>query len=453
MVLLFVNLIVVIIKNKIYSGIVLDQGKQGEGIVYIDQFPIYIPNVIPGDDIQFKILKVEKRRAFARLQRLIKGSADRTLARCSVADQCGGCQLQHQSVRSQLIFKSNLLASRLGRFIDISNVDFLPMIQGEQEWATRNKMQFAFAMGSDELKIGLSAARSHRVIDLDYCHVMSQEMNDVLKAVKTWHAQDQVPVYDERSGYGVLRHMSVRYSYFTREVMIILTTATDFDLRSFREAMTSVKGVVSLFHTIQGDPTDDRVLGRELHHVWGKLTIDDEVYGIKCQVSPRSFMQANALLVNRLYEIVFHHIKPEQSILDLYCGTGVMTCAIAQKFMNVRGVDNNSDAIKDAKKNADRNNVSVDFYCQDVTDFLDGFPDLSDFCIILDPPRQGCSEEVLKKIGDANVGQLIYISCYPDTLGRDLRLLCNIGFQVESIQGVDMFCHTPHIEAIASLKK
>ncbi|MEK9727134.1 MAG: 23S rRNA (uracil(1939)-C(5))-methyltransferase RlmD [Candidatus Margulisiibacteriota bacterium] len=438
-------------KNKLYKGNVTQQGKLGEGIIVFDECPVYIPNTIPGDRVVFKLLKLEKRRAFGKLIEILLSSPDRVSAPCSVAMQCGGCQLQHQSKDAQLGFKFNLLKSRLSRFIDIDEIQFLPVLANDVLWGTRNKMQFAFSNGSDGVAIGLYAHRSHRVIDFDYCHVMSSSMNQVVRAIKAWVNMNLVSVFDEHTGQGVLRHLTLRTSHVTGQIMIILTLGDMFDMRSFVTAISQVAGVASIYVSVQSDKTNDQVMGDELHHIWGALVIDDVVHGCKCQVSPKSFMQANGSLVNKLYKTVIDSVLPSDVILDLYCGTGVMTCALAKYFDHVVGVDNNVSAIEDAKRNAEENRVNVQFFCEDVVNYISNVS-LGNATVILDPPRQGCSEHVIKSLIQIQPKQIIYVSCYPDTLGRDLRAFTSNGFRVQSVQAVDMFCHTPHVEAVAKLE-
>tara|TARA_B100001121_G_scaffold298108_1_gene305285 strand:- start:296 stop:1633 length:1338 start_codon:yes stop_codon:yes gene_type:complete len=439
----------VLVKNSDYSGQITDQGKKGEGIVWRDGFPVYIPNGIPGDQVEFKVLKVDKRRAFGKLLRVIVPSSDRVEPKCSVALQCGGCQLQHQSQVSQVRFKSNVLVSRLSRFVDLSNVLVQPMVSADRQWATRNKMQFAFGMGNDGLKIGLYAPRSHRVVNMDYCEIMSASMNQVLAAIRAWHAVAQVSVFNELTGEGVLRHVSVRHSYVTGELMVILTVGEGFDYSGVVAAIQGVDGVCSMYVSIQSDPSDDRVLGDHLDLVWGCSTIRDVVCGTTCYVSPKTFMQANAMLVNRLYQILMKSLNVQGALVDLYCGAGVLTCSLARHYDQVIGVDNNESAIGDAQRNAKENGLNVEFVCQDAGDFLRAYSD-EDMTIIVDPPRQGLA--IVPELLQKKPSQIVYVSCYPDTLGRDLRGFVEGGYRISSIQGVDMFCHTPHIECVVVLE-
>ena len=276
----------VLVKNSTIMGKITDQGKMGEGIFWHDGFPCIFP-------IAFLVMTLNLKSS--RLINLYiwkviagKGSKlDRVEPKCSVASQCGGCQLQHQSQLSQVSFKSNLLVSRLSRFVDLSNVQIEPMLSGDRQWATRNKMQFAFGIGADGLEIGLYAPRSHRVVNLDYCDIMSKSMNQVLAAIRSWHSQAQVPVFNEMTGDGILRHVTLRHSYVSGELMVILTVSTSFDMDSFIDAVRQVEGVTSVFVSYQADPKNDQALGDEVVHKWGRQNIQDVVCGTICQVSPK----------------------------------------------------------------------------------------------------------------------------------------------------------------------
>ena len=225
-------------KNETYQGVVSALGKRGEGIVLLQECPIYIPNAIPGDRVQFKVIKIEKRRAFAKLIQVISASVDRVDPKCSIALQCGGCQLQHQHQTAQIKFKTSLLQDRLSRFIDLSGTSILPLLFGVKHYETRNKMQFAFAMGQEGLQIGLYAPRSHRVINVSNCEIMSGPMNAVLNSLKRWHLNAKTSVFDEQTGEGVLRHVVIRYSYATGQLMVIVTAGQLFDSTSMIDALS-----------------------------------------------------------------------------------------------------------------------------------------------------------------------------------------------------------------------
>ncbi len=438
-------------KNETYQGVVSALGKRGEGIVQLDQFPIYIPNAIPGDTIEFKAIKIEKRRAFGKLIQLISTSTDRVDPKCSIALQCGGCQLQHQHLTAQIQFKTTLLQDRLSRFIDLSEVNMMPLLFGTTQYETRNKMQFAFAMAQEGLQIGLYAPRSHRVVNVTNCEIMSAPMNAVLRSLKRWHLNAKTSVFDEQTGEGVLRHVVIRYSYATGQLMVIVTVGQLIDSTSMIEFLSDVPGMTSIYLSLQSDPTNDGVLGDELRHVWGSKTITDHIGKVQAIISPHTFMQANAHLVHDLYAAIIKRLDFDRPVYDLYCGAGVLSCAIALAGFDVIAVDNNPSAISDAKANAVQNDVSIQFKCQDVIQFLTSHSD-SNRQVIVDPPRQGLASAVIHSLIKIAPKQIIYVSCFPDTLGRDLRLFVDGGYTVHSVQGVDMFCHTPHIEAIVVLE-
>ncbi len=439
-------------KNETYQGIVSAQGKRGEGIVQRDEFPIYIPNAIPGDNIKFKVLKIEKRRAFGKLIQLVSDSPDRVHPKCSIAVECGGCQLQHQHQTAQINFKTSLLQDRLSRFIDLSGTSILPLLFGTKHYETRNKMQFAFAMGQEGLQIGLYAPRSHRVVNVTNCEIMSAPMNAVLSSLKHWHLNAKMSVFDEQTGAGVLRHVVIRYSYATGQLMVIVTVGQLFDETSMVDALSEVSGMTSIYLSLQPDPTNDGVLGDKLIQVWGSKTITDRIGKVQAIISPKTFMQANAHLVQDLYNSVINQLSLDHPVYDLYCGAGVLSCAIALAGYDVIAIDNNPSAISDAKANAVQNDVTIQFKCQDVIQFLTSHPD-SNRQVIVDPPRQGLAGDVIQALNKLAPKKIIYVSCFPDTLGRDLRLFAAGGYKIQSLQGVDMFCHTPHIEAIVVLVK
>ena len=204
------------LKNEIRVITITSQGKTGDGVGFLDDLPVYIPNCIPGDLVQIKVVKVEKRRAYGKLLAVLEPSTHRVEPQCHVAARCGGCQLQHQSQDSQLNFKQKLLIDRLGRFIKLDTVDVLGMIPSTNQYMFRNKMQFSFAMVDGELHIGLYAARSHRVVNTRKCPIMFPSMNDVIESIRGWHQVNFVPVFNEAQGVGVLRHLTIRYSSSTQ---------------------------------------------------------------------------------------------------------------------------------------------------------------------------------------------------------------------------------------------
>lgn len=446
-------------KNDMVRGIITDQGKKGDGVMRINGHPIYVENTIPGDDIQCKIVRVEKRRSYGKLVAIITPSDDRVDPDCLVANRCGGCQLQHQSYSAQTIFKHALMVLRLRRVVPVPDHVIHPMVVSEYRRGYRNKMQFALGMdATGMLQIGLYAARSHRIVNTHECTVMSPEMNAVLTVFRQWHRTSGVSVYSDETGHGCLRYLTVRYAYATDQLMVILTVADQLMDDTWVRALRAISNMASIHLSVQHDPKKDHVLGDDSHLVWQANEslngcIQDVVCGFSCSISPRSFMQANAMMVDTLYATVIRamHWTGDGTVLDLYCGTGILSMALATVGGMVIGVDANDSAITDAKRNALDNNVSVTFVCESVETYL-AATDCSDAWVVLDPPRKGCDTDVLTAICAAKPRGIAMISCNVDTLGRDLSVLVAAGYTLHTVQAVDMFCHTPHIELVVVLR-
>ena len=251
-------------KNQVIETVITDQGKTGDGIALVDDFPMYIPNCIPGDHVRIKIVKVDKRRAYGKLLAVLLASDDRVDPQCNVADQCGGCRLQHQSQPAQLQFKQSLMISRLQRFINLDDDVIEDMIPADTQFEFRNKMQFSFGMLDGALQIGMYAARSHRVVDTHHCPIMAAPMNACLVLIRDWHRDHPVAVFDEHTGHGVLRHLSIRYSYASNQMMIIVTAAADFDSKSLVDALSMRSDIHCIYVSIQSDPKNDAVIGESL---------------------------------------------------------------------------------------------------------------------------------------------------------------------------------------------
>jgi len=265
-----------------------------------------------------------------------------------------------------------------------------------------------------------------------------------------------VPVFNEAQGVGVLRHLTIRYSRSTQALMVIITVAQALpDVNGLVDALRRISGVVCVFISTQSNPSDDSVLGDTLECIWesgdGPYIVDD-IAGHQCRISPRSFVQGNALMVDTLYQTLIDHLQWDGygQLIDLYCGTGSLTMALAAVGGEVIGVDDNQSAIEDARYNAKLNGLSCLYKCQSAELFLES-TDCSDSIIVMDPPRKGCDQRVLQAIICAKPKRIGFISCNVDTLGRDLRVLVDAGYRIDCIQSVEMFCHSPHLEIVVIL--
>ena len=263
-------------KNQLIDLMITDQATTGAGIATIKNHPIIIPNTIPGDRIQCKIVKVTPNRSFARLITITKPSPHRVIARCTVANQCGGCQLQHQSKASQLQYKQTLMHTKLNQNIFIKSNHIQPILSHKDPWEFRNKMQFTFAKGPTPktIHIGLYAARSHRVVNTSHCPIMPATMNQVLDKFREFYAHYPISIFDEKTGLGCLRHITIRYAHATKSMMVILTIAAPLPHQNeLINALSNIPSLHSIYTTHQSNPSSDQVLGHNLTLVWGEPTI------------------------------------------------------------------------------------------------------------------------------------------------------------------------------------
>ena len=444
-------------KNGVYQLLISEQGKTGDGIAIMDDRRIYVPNCIPGDRVELKVLKLDKRRAYGKLLRVIDSSDDRVTPRCNVAEQCGGCQLQHQSQDAQIKFKQQLMLSRLGRFIELDDQVVFPMVAAKNQYEFRNKMQFAFDERDGQLQIGLYASRSHRVVDTDYCPIMTPEMNQLFTILRDWYQASPVPIFDEVNNVGILRYLTIRYAQNTNQLMVIITAAQSFDMESLIDSLSQCSELQVLYLAIQSNPNSDSVIGDSFDCIWQRNNtydgqIMDTIFGFRCLVSPRTFLQGNATMVAPLYQTLLDHLDIQSGpVLDLYCGAGILTMALSKIAKTTLGVDDNSSAITDARKNASLNDCDIEFVCDKAEHFLANH-DCSQATVIMDPPRQGCHPAVLSAIIAAKPATVGLISCHVDTLGRDLRILLAGGYQIQVLQAVEMFCHSAHLEMVVVLR-
>lgn len=442
-------------KNTYHTVIVKKQAPKGDGIAYIEKMIIYIPGTLPNDVVEIKLVKVKSTYAYAKVVNLIEPGDQRVDPKCLVADRCGGCQLQHQLPDFQRLFKYQQLKQSLSMLIPTDAKCYQPMTYVENPWHFRNKMQFglSYVPEFDDVLVGMYAKRTHHVVEPPICHIMPQQFQLVITQFKHWFKQVKVSVYDEHTNQGCLRYLTCRFSPFTGDIMVIVTVfepglPTDCLVRSLQQ----VSGVTCIYICLQSDSSSDQVLTSNLDCVWGKRYLLDQCLGLSCRVGPLTFMQSNMKLVDCLYQLVIDccfDFFPGQ-LLDIYCGTGILSMALSRQGWKVTGVDNNLTSIEAARLNAIENNLDVNFVCQQAEDYMINYLSQVDV-VVLDPPRQGCHRRVLDTLCNLKPACICYVSCNPTSLGRDLAVLVQHGYSIDKVYPVDMFCHTVHTEVVVRL--
>lgn len=451
-------------KNKEYILDIVSQGYEGEGIAKInDTFPIFIEGALKGERVNVRIVKSKKNFAYGKLLEVIEPSLERCEAKCSINKRCGGCKLQHSTYKEQLNFKFERVKdciTKIGK-LDESIVQF--PLGMDEPWRYRNKVQLPIGMVNGELKIGFFAPRSHEIIDMETCLIQDEIADKVVGITRTWIKKNNIKPYNIDGKYdetGILRHIMIRRGFTTNEVMVVLVTNGSKlpNKDEFISLITeNIPGIKSIVQNINSKPTNV-ILGQECITLWGESTISDYIGEFKFNISPLSFFQVNPVQTEVLYNKALEYagLTGDETVFDAYCGTGTITLFLSQKAKKVYGVEIIPQAIENANINAKENNVNnVEFFVGESEVVI---PDLINKgikadVVVVDPPRKGCDVKLLNAITNIDAKKIVYVSCDPSTLARDLAILEGNGYKTVRVQPVDMFPHTAHIETCVLLQR
>ena len=444
-------------KDNIIELDITGMTHEGLGVGKIDGFAVFVHGAIDGERVRAKIIKVLKSYAVARVIEFIKSSPHRIEPFCPVYKRCGGCSLQHMSYEKTLEFKRQVVTDNLTRIGGLSDVNVNETIGMVKPLNYRNKAQYPIGMGKEGPVAGFFARRSHEIIDAPVCgiqHPLSDKAKDIVigfaKALN-------IPVYDESTGAGLIRHVVTKTAFGTGEIMVIIV-ATKPEIPKINKLIYRLKrdipGLASIILNIN-PKRGNVVLGDKNITLYGKDTIEDILGGLTFEISPLSFYQVNSVQTEVLYKkaIEYAGLSGNETVYDLYCGIGTITLFAASKARLVIGVEVVPEAIEAANRNALKNNITnTEFYTGDVEEV---FPKLfaegkKADVVFIDPPRKGCEETLLKTLVDMSPDRIVYVSCNPSTLARDLKYLCgkDAGYEVKEVQPVDMFPWTEHVECI-----
>ncbi|ANB58446.1 23S rRNA (uracil-5-)-methyltransferase RumA [Anoxybacillus sp. B7M1] len=447
-------------KNEYYDVVFEDLTHDGAGVAKVDGFPIFVANGLPEERAKIKVIKVKKGYGYGRLVELYQPSPDRIDAPCAIYKQCGGCQLQHLSYEGQLKAKHKHVQEVMTRIGKITNVTIHPVLGMKDPWRYRNKAQVPVGERDGGLVAGFYQQRTHDIIDMQAC-LIQQEMNDVVvQTVKSICEAYGVEPYDEATHRGTLRHIMARYGAATKEVMVVLITRTrelPHKKKIVQAIAEQVPNVKSIIQNINPKRTNV-IMGDETNVLWGAEYIYDDIGGIQFAISARSFYQVNPEQTRVLYEkaLEYAQLTGEETVIDAYCGIGTISLFLAKKAKKVYGVEMVPEAIEDAKRNAKLNGITnAEFAGGEAETVIPHWYEqgVQADCVVVDPPRKGCDEALLQTIIAMKPKRVVYVSCNPATLARDLRILEDGGYQTLEIQPVDMFPHTNHVECCALIKR
>ena len=451
-------------KNKEYIFDIISQGYEGEGIAKIDnKYPIFIEGALKGEKVKVRIVKVNKNFAYGKLMEVLEASEERVNPPCAIYKRCGGCKLQHASYKAQLDFKWDRVkdcVSKIGK-LDPSIVKY--PLGMENPWRYRNKVQLPIGLINGEVKIGFFAPRSHDIIDMESCLIQDEIGDKVVKLTREWIEKFNIRPYNVDGEYdekGIVRHIMIRRGFTTNEVMVVLVTNGENlpHKEEFVDLMVkNIPGIKSIIQNINSKKTNV-ILGLESKTLWGEDTISDYIGDFRFNISPLSFFQVNPIQTEVLYgkALEYANLTGNEEVFDAYCGTGTITLFLSQKAKKVYGVEIIPQAIDNAWINAKENKVeNVEFFVGESEVVI---PDLINKgvkadVVVVDPPRKGCDKKLLDAITNIDAKKIVYVSCDPSTLGRDLQVLEENGYKTLEVQPVDMFPNTAHIENVALLIK
>jgi 23S rRNA (uracil1939-C5)-methyltransferase len=429
---------------------------EGQGVGRYEGYAVFVPGALPGETVDAHVIKVNPGYGVAKLKEILSKSPERTDALCPAYGSCGGCSLQHLNYEAQLRHKQQAVTDALERIGGFKGISVNETIGMDAPWSYRNKGAFPFAEVDGRAEAGFFAPRSHRLIPVSDCVIQNESVILCVNAVRDWANEYGVSAYNEETHKGILRHIVARNNAGGEVMAVIVTTGSlphkDELVSMLRER---VEGLASVVHNINTKPTSV-ILGDKYITVWGKEKLEETICSLKFEVSPASFLQVNPVQTEKLYGTALEYagLTGCETAADIYCGIGTITLLLAQKAKSVIGIENVPEAVEDAKRNAKLNGVgNARFICADAEEELprlvnDGIrPDVT----VLDPPRKGAEPELIRAVIESKTPKIVYVSCNPTTLARDLKLLAEGEYKIEKVQPVDMFPHTEHVETVVRL--
>ena len=445
-------------KSKIYEAVISDYTAEGQGVAKIEGCAVFIPNAIVGERCLVRIEKAQKTWAAGKITELLERSPYRINRECPVAKLCGGCDFWHIDYAEERRLKADRVKQALNR-IGGETLEEISILAAPTCYGYRNKAQYPVASQKGRVYAGFFRAGTHRVVENERCLILPKEADNVKKIVIDYVNHYRITAYDEQTGKGLLRHIYVRRGQVSGQVLVCLVVngrklPHPEDLIRRLQEVPGFTTLVLSVNTKQGNT----VLGDEFITLYGAGYIEDTLCGLNFRLSPRSFYQVNHHQAQRLYEAAISQaeITENDLVLDLYCGVGTITLAMAKAAGKVIGVEVVEQAVQDAKENAQRNNIeNAEFFCGDAgkaaleLEAKDIRPDV----IVVDPPRKGLNADTIEALDKMSPRRIVYVSCDPATLARDVALLKQRGYQLKNAQAVDLFPRCAHIETVALLSR
>lgn len=451
-------------KNKEYILDIIAEGYEGEGIAKLEGFPIFIEGALAGEKVRVKIVKVKKSYAYGKLEEILETSESREIPKCEHFKRCGGCSVQHMNYKKQVDFKWERVKDCISKIGGLSNeLVKYPLGMESHPYRYRNKVQLPIGKVNGEVVVGFYAPRSHNIIDINSCLIQDEVADKISQLTKDWIIKNNIEpstLDGEYNPNGIVRHIMVRKGFKTGEVMVVLVASTKNvpNLEELKEVLIeSIEGLKSIVLNVNPKNTNV-ILGEECITIYGSDAIQDYIGEFKFNISPLSFFQVNPVQTEVLYNkaLEFAGLTGKETVFDAYCGTGTITLFLSQKAKKVYGVEIIEPAIINARENAAVNNVdNVEFSVGKSEEIIPALINdgVKADVIVVDPPRKGCDAKLLYAIGETKPERVVYVSCDPSTLARDLKILEEVGYRTVEVQPVDMFPQTSHVECVALIER
>ncbi|MFT8319002.1 MAG: 23S rRNA (uracil(1939)-C(5))-methyltransferase RlmD [Sporolactobacillus sp.] len=450
-----------VVKNDKISVTFTDLTQEGSAVAKVDGYTLFVPGGLPGEKALVQVIKTTKGYGYGRLLELTQTSASRVEPPCPIFDSCGGCSIQHIAPNAQLDFKRTMVANALQRIGGLTTINVASTLGMKNPWTYRNKIQVPVALEKGQFAFGFYRKRSHMIVNMDHCLITEPLIDEIVQTVRQIAEEKGIQPYDEARHRGSLRHVMARIGKNTDEVMVVLVTKTD-DLpfrKAFIDGLTSrYPQIKSIVHNINSKRTN-AILGKESRTIWGRDAIYDQIDGITFAISAHSFYQVNPAQTEVLYQkaLEFAALTGKETVIDAYCGIGTISLFLARAAKQVYGVEIVPEAIADARRNAERNGITnATFEVGKAEAVIPAWREqgIAPDVIVVDPPRKGCEASLIDTMLAMQPQRIVYVSCNPATLARDLKRLTAGGeYAVKKVQPVDMFPQTLHVECCVSLEK
>ncbi|AZP04671.1 23S rRNA (uracil(1939)-C(5))-methyltransferase RlmD [Jeotgalibaca ciconiae] len=447
-------------KNEKIKVTFEDLTSEGLGVAKVDSYPLFVIDGLPGEEAIVKVTKLGKSYGFARIEERLSSSEDRIPTTDVLGTQVGTMPLQHMRYEAQLKFKQNMVIQDFKRIAKLPDIEVLPTIGMKQPWGYRNKAQIPVRAKDGKLVTGFFRKNTHDLVPMENFHIQDPKIDEAIVKVRDILQEYGVKAYDEKKHTGNIRHIMVRRGTYTGEMMIVLVTRTAKIFPKSKivpDILEALPEVVSIVQNVN-PKRSNVILGEETIILHGEDLYHDTLLGHKFAISSKSFYQVNPLQTEKLYQLALDaaQLTGEETVIDAYCGIGTISLALAEKAKQVYAMEIVPDAIEMAKRNAEENNIeNVTFEIGAAEEVMPKWAEegIQADVIVVDPPRKGLDAGFIEAALTVNPDRIVYVSCNPATLSRDLRIFADNGYEAKQAQPVDLFPQTLHVETVVALTK